>query len=122
MKIRELTWKGLQMWPPEWFISEQGTGDDGILEDVKIYDDLSPILLRIEVDYQGDARKGVILLEDPGFLEPVFSRLKENIGRPLSEIGNLEVKRSSLPQRYGMKPVRPRSPNLPSVRKKVKKI
>ncbi len=91
MKIRELTWKGLQMWPPEWFISDQGAGDDGILADVRVYHGLSPILLRIEANYLGDTRKGIILLEDPGCLDLVYSKLKENIGRPLSDIGNLEV-------------------------------
>jgi hypothetical protein len=38
-----------------------------------------------------DIRKGIIVLNDPAQLEILYSRLKDNIGKPLTEIGDLEL-------------------------------
>ena len=36
MQIRSLKWKGFPMWPPEWMISDQGRGEAGVLEEVRL--------------------------------------------------------------------------------------
>ncbi len=36
MKIHNLTWKGIPMWPPEWSTCNLKSGEEGILEDVQI--------------------------------------------------------------------------------------
>ena len=44
-----------------------------------------------------------MILEDPVQLELVFDKLRENLGRPLTEIGNLEIDFTLSPQKYGLK-------------------
>ncbi len=109
MKIRNLQWRGMQMWPPEWAISDQEAGDEGILEDVRLNKVLSEKLISIIANHLGNSRKGVILLEDPGHLELVYQKLKENIGKALTEIGNLEVDFNPSLPKYGLKKVRQKS-------------
>jgi len=110
MQIRSLRWKGFPMWPPEWMISDQGRGEEGVLEEVSLRTDLKPKLISIVANHLGDIRQGIMVLEDPAHLMVVFGKLKQHIGRPLSEIGNLEI--TSLPamQKRGPRQVRPPSP------------
>ena len=91
MRMRTLKWKGLSMWPPEWTISDQGLGEAGVLEEVRLRKDLNPKLISVVVNHWGDIRKGVMVLEDPALLEVVYGKLKQHVGRPLTEIGDLEI-------------------------------
>ena len=79
------------MWPPEWFLSYHGSREAGVLEDVMLRDNLAPRLIVIVANYLGKSRKGVVVLEDDTQLEMLFYKLKENIGKPLSEIGHVEI-------------------------------
>lgn len=78
------------MWPPEW-ISEEGAGEEGILEDVQLRDDLIPSLITISANHLNDSRKGIVVLDEPAHLKILYRKLKDNIGRPLTEIGNLDI-------------------------------
>jgi hypothetical protein len=109
MKIRDLKWKSLPMWPPQWSMSDEQAGEEGVLEGVKLSNQLSTKLLSIDTCHLGDCRKGIMILEDPAHLELVFEKLQENLGRPLTEIGDLEINFSPQLQKYGMKQVRPKS-------------
>jgi hypothetical protein len=110
MQIRTLKWRGLSMWPPEWTISDQGLGEAGVLEEVHLRNDLNPRLINVVVKHLGDIRQGVMVLEDPALLRVVYGKLKQHVGRPLAEIGNLEITSfPSLPQR-GPRQVPPPSP------------
>ncbi len=93
MQIRNLRWKGFAMWPPEWMISDQGRGEEGVLEEVYLRTDLKPKLISVVANHLGDIRQ-----RDYGFwktplttIEVVFGKLKQHIGRPLTEIGDLEI-------------------------------
>jgi hypothetical protein len=110
MQIRSLKWKGFAMWPPEWMISDQGRGEEGVLEDVCLRTDLRPKLISVVANHLGETRKGIIVLEDSAHLEAVFYKLRQHIGRPLTEIGDLEI--SLLPPlaKRGPKQARPTSP------------
>lgn len=108
MKIRDLKWRGLTMWPPEWSVSDHQEGEKGVLEDVQLRQELSKRLIYIEANHLGDCRKGIMVLKDPAHLELVFDKLRENLGRPLTEIGDLEIDFTPLPQKYGLKQARPR--------------
>jgi hypothetical protein len=110
MRIRSLTWRGLSMWPPEWTISDQGSGEVGVLEEVHLRNDLNPKLITVVANHLGDIRKGIMVLEDPALLEVVYANFKQHIGRPLTEIGDLEI--SLLPPMPKRSPrqVRPPSP------------
>jgi hypothetical protein len=91
MQIRDLKWRALPMWPPEWFLTYQDAGELGVLEDVKIRHDIAPRLITVVANYRGETRRGIVVLEDFNQLEIIFYKLKDNIGKPLTEIGNLEI-------------------------------
>jgi hypothetical protein len=98
------------MWPPEWTISDQGLGEAGVLEEVHLRKDLNPKLISVVANHLGDIRKGIIVLEDPALLDAVYGKLKQHVGRPLTEIGDLEIRvLPSMPKR-GPRQVRPSSP------------
>ena len=99
MKIRDLKWRELPMWPPEW-VSDHQVGEEGVLEGVQLRFEFSIRLLSIEAKYFGDYRKGILIMEDPAHLELVFDTLQKNLGRPLTEIGNLEIDFTLSPQKY----------------------
>lgn len=42
MRIRDLKWKDVPMWPPEWWITDQGNGEEGLLEGVILRKDKKP--------------------------------------------------------------------------------
>jgi hypothetical protein len=110
MRIRTLMWRGISMWPPEWTISDQGLGEAGVLEDVYLRRDLKPKLISVVVNHWGDIRKGIMVLEDPALLEAVYGKLKQYVGRPLSEIGDLEIRRLPPMPKRRPRQVRPSSP------------
>ena len=113
MQIRTLKWKGLPMWPPEWTSLDQELGEAGVLEEVHLRHDLNPKLISVVAKHLGDIRKGIMVLEDPALLEVLYGTLKQQVGQPLTEIGDLEI--SLLPPlaKRGPKQVRPPSPPRP---------
>ncbi len=107
MQIRSLQWRGIPMWPPEWDISHEGDGEDGVLEDVQLRNYQSTCLISVVAKHLNDIRYGIIMIEDFNLLEILFHKLKENTGRPLTEIGSLEINLLPLLQMRGPKQVRP---------------
>jgi hypothetical protein len=97
------------MWPPQWSMSDGQAGEEGVLVDVQLRHELSLRIISIEANHLGDYRKGVMILEDPAHLELLFEKLQKNLGRPLAEIGDLEMNFTPAPQKYGMKQARPKS-------------
>lgn len=91
MQIRGLTWRRMPMWPPEWGILDYGVGEEGVLVNVQLRNDLKPACIFVVANYLGDIRKGIIILEDLAYLGLLYHKLKENISRPLTEIGDLEI-------------------------------
>jgi hypothetical protein len=88
------------MWPPEWTISAQGLGETGVLEEVHLRNDLNPKLISVVANHLGDTRQGIMVLENPALLNAVYGKLKQHLGRPLTEIGDLEISHvSPMPQR-----------------------
>ena len=109
MRIRDLKWKGMPAWPPEWWISDEGAGEEGFLKNVQLRYDQTPAYLSVVASHLGDDRNGIVILEDPAHLEIFYQKLKENIGRPLSQIGDLDTDfLPSIPKK-GPKQVRPQS-------------
>ena len=109
MKIRDLKWKGLPMWPIQWSMSDYQVGEEGVLKGVQLRHELGTRLISIEANHLGDYRKGILILEDPAHLELVFDTLRDNLGTPLKELGDLEIDFTSIPQKYGLKQARPKS-------------
>ena len=91
MQIRDLTWKEMPMWPPEWGILDHGVAEEGVLANVQFRNDLTPACIFVVANYFDNIRKGLIILENIGPLGILYHKLKENIGKPLTEIGELEI-------------------------------
>ncbi len=111
MKIQDLKWKGLPIWPPEWSMSDRQAVEEGVLQAVQLRHVLSTRLISIEVNHLGDCRKGIIIMENPAGLELVFDKLRENLGMPLAEIGNLDIDFTLALQKYGARSKRGLNPH-----------
>lgn len=90
MRIREIRWGFIPMWPPQWSFSDDGAGEEGVLTDVKLHQDLRDFIW-VQARHNGNTRSGIILLEDFSYLKALYRILKNNIGNPLVMIGGLEV-------------------------------
>jgi hypothetical protein len=107
MRIRDLQWKGIPSWPPEWGFSDEGAGEEGFLKNAQIHYDQAPACILVVATHLGENRNGIILLEDPAYLEILCQKLKENLGRPLSELGDLAIDFLLSMPKMGPKQVRP---------------
>lgn len=77
------------MWPPEWSAQTREGDEGGVLEAVHLHVDLKYIVIR--VNDSGDTRRGVILLDNPAHLATLYRKLKENVGKPLAEVGDVDI-------------------------------
>jgi hypothetical protein len=109
MRIRDLQWEGIPAWPPHWWFSDERAGEEGVLKDVQFRYDQMPVCVSVVAVHLNESRHGLIILEDPAHLEIVCQKLKENLGRPLSEIGDLEIDISPSIPKMGPKQVRPQN-------------
>ncbi len=107
MRIRNLKWREIPVWPPEWSFSDHDAGEKGVLEYVQLRNDLAPRLISVVANHLGEIRKGIIIQEDPTHLEIVYHKLQENIGRTLTEIGDLEIEIVPSLQKRALKQARP---------------
>lgn len=110
MRIRDLQWKGISMWPPEWGFSDEGAGEEGCLKNVQLRYDQTPQCISVVATHLGNDRNGIIILENPLHLETLCQKLNENIGKPLSQIGDLDIDLLLSMSKKGPKQVRPQSP------------
>ncbi len=113
MRIRDLQWEGMSAWPPEWWVSDEGAGEAGFLKNVQLRYDQKPACISVVASHLGDDRKGIIILEDPAHLEILCQKLKENIGRQLSQIGDLDIDLLLSIPKKGPKLVRPQNTHNP---------
>jgi len=91
MRIRDLQWEGIAIWPPHWGISDEEAGEEGILKKVQLHYDQTPSCISVVVFHHGDSRSGVIILKNLADLENLCKILRRNLNRPLAEIGDLLV-------------------------------
>lgn len=98
------------MWPPEWWTSDYGAGEEVILEDVQYYQDLKLECIHIVASHLDSVRKGIIILENPAHLKALYHKLKDNLGKPLTMIGDIDL--DLLPAFSGQKQATSRYPFL----------
>jgi hypothetical protein len=110
VRIRDLQWKSISMWPPQWSISDHEAGEEGFLRDVQFRDDQTPSCISVVAAHFGDDRNGIIILEDQKHLATLYQKLTQNIGRPLKEIGDLKIDCFAPILKKGPKRVNPRIP------------
>jgi hypothetical protein len=87
MRIRQLRWRGFAIWPPEW-PGIRRPDENGLLQDVQIV--MGAELLRIAVAHDGRITYGLLPCE-PKPIASLYHIIKKHIGRPLTEIGDLEI-------------------------------
>jgi len=88
MRVRELTWNGLIIWPPQWTEKAPGIVEHGLLRSVEILPFTE--LIKIDADYYGTIFSGLILSNEE-YRGHLYDKLKENIGKPLEALGDMEV-------------------------------
>ncbi len=88
MRIREITRMGTPVWPPQWSNSSHSVIQNAVLDDVKLI--IGTELVRIDVVHQGIPHLGLMFVDRE--LRPLlYGKLKENLGRCLTEIADLEI-------------------------------
>jgi len=88
MLIKELTWNGLLIWPPNWVEESHELIEHGLLKGAEIL----PLtdLIKIDAAYAGTTISGLIFSSEE-YQGSLYRKLKDNIGKPLEEVGNIEV-------------------------------
>ena len=92
MRLRELKWMQLPVWPPQWAMTDEGAGEIGVLMKVNIRKDRLLEYLYIEADDGGHKLRGIITLGTPRHLKSLHRTISQHIGKPLTEIGDLEIR------------------------------
>jgi hypothetical protein len=88
MLIKELTWNGLLIWPPHWAEESPEVIEHGLLKGAEIL----PLtgLIKIDAAYAGTIISGLIFSREE-YQGSLYHKLRENIGKHLEEVGNMEV-------------------------------
>ena len=92
MRLRELKWMQLPVWPPQWGATDEGAGEVGVLKKVNIRTDRPLDYIYIEADDGGHILRGVSTLANSRHLRFLDRTISQHIGKPLSEIGDLEIR------------------------------
>lgn len=88
MRIREMRYLGVHIWPPHWSCSKLAIKENAILKDVKAI--LGTDLLRIDVEHNGIPHLGIMIVEKEA-RESLYHKLRESVGRQVAEIPDLEI-------------------------------
>jgi hypothetical protein len=92
MRVREMKWKEFPVWPPHWTVTDEGVGEEAVLLNVRLRNDTVLKYIYIEADDAGLKLRGITMLGNPRHLESLYHTLSQHIGKPLSEIGDLEIR------------------------------
>jgi hypothetical protein len=93
MRLREWKWMEFPVWPPQWSTTDEGAGEAGVLKNVKIRQDRLLKYIYIEADEDGHKLRGITMLgKNPQKLDFLYHILSQHIGKPLTEIGDLEIR------------------------------
>jgi hypothetical protein len=72
-------------------MTDEGVGEPGVLMKVNIRKDRLLEYLYIEADDAGHKLRGIITLDPPRRLQSLHRTISQHIGKPLTEIGDLEI-------------------------------
>lgn len=88
MLLNKMEWNGLLIWPPHWTEEIPTVVECGILKSVEIL----PLtdLIKIDATCAGTIFSGLIFSKEE-YQGSLYRKLKENIGKSLEELGNMEV-------------------------------
>jgi hypothetical protein len=92
MRLRELRWQKLPVWPPQWAVTDEGAGEAGVLLKINLCKDRLLEYLYIEADDEGHKLCGIITIATPRHLKSLHRTISRHIGKTLTEIGDLEIR------------------------------
>ena len=92
MRLREMIWMEFPVWPPQWSMTDEGAGEAGVLKNVKIRKDRILKYIYIEADDSGHKLRGITALGNSRHLKALYRTISQHIGKPLTEIGDLEIR------------------------------
>jgi len=92
LRLRELTWMQLPVWPPQWAVTDGGAGEAGVLIKAEIRKDRLLEYIYIEADDSGHKLRGITALGNSRHLKALYRTISQHIGKPLTEIGDLEIR------------------------------
>jgi hypothetical protein len=92
MRVKELKWKELPVWPPYWTVRDGKLGEGAVLLNVRLRNDTVLKFICIEAGDAGHKLRGITMLGNPRHLESLYHTLNQHIGKPLTEIGDLEIR------------------------------
>ena len=96
MRLRDhplMTYHGVSNWPPVWIqTSEQRRviPEMGILKHVHCFEN-EPCKTYLIIDHKNQVFVGRLLFSDPSFWDRVTRLLKQKIGWPIKELGELNI-------------------------------
>ena len=99
MELRKhplMCYRGRPNWPPRWVWlggkqNERPRGEVGVLKEVSRYPLLSADGLTLVIEHNDSAYMGMLLFDDFAFCRKIHDLLKDSRGRPIAEIGSLDV-------------------------------
>jgi hypothetical protein len=93
---------GMSTWPPVWTntaVSQKRDkrqilrGERGILKNASMNNAVNNICF-LFVEHNGEQYAGALVVDDAVFCRQVFDILRENLERPIKEIGDLDLSRT----------------------------
>ncbi len=91
MKVKDLRWQEMFVWPPEWDKRLENHAEEWILTEVSLHKDQDTPYIHIEAKYKNEVQEGVLHLEPHEHLDVLYQVLKENIGKTLAKIGDIKI-------------------------------
>lgn len=90
-----MSYRGIASWPPVWVRSSSSpskviAGEVGVLTDVHWSADL-PRRCFLTIEFQGESYLGTLLIDDVSFARQIAELLRTHLGRPIKEIGELDL-------------------------------
>jgi hypothetical protein len=91
MRIKDLTWNEMFIWPPEWAKRMEGSYEGWILINVKLHKKKKAKYIYIEAVCGRESQGGAIFLDNLDHLEVLYRVLNKNINKKLTEIGDMKI-------------------------------
>ena len=90
-----MSYRGVRNWPPVWTLRKNHSvktlmGEVGVLEYVHSNTEMSNRCFLV-IDFQSKTYVGSILCRDHSFCTQISDFLRDHIGRPIKEIGDLDL-------------------------------
>ena len=77
MRVKDLRWQEMFIWPPEWEKRLEGSYEEWILTEVKLYKDQDTPYIYIEAVCNSDTQEGLIHLEPHEHLDILYQVLNK---------------------------------------------